>query len=260
MKKYPLRTEYFDSYATDFNKENYKKVKIGRDYSYSSERRKDRLFFFILYRVIMTPIAVLHTRLFSRTRIIGKDKLKKNCKGGFFLYGNHTSPIGDALAPGAVTLPICAHTVISSKNMSIPFLGNLLPALGAIPIPTDPRAARGFNEAVKKRINEGHAVVIYPEGHLWPFMKDLRPFGADVLSLQDRLNAPAFTMTRVYKKKKGSFYCELYIDGPFLPDRTLSAAKAREKLYREIRGAMEARCAQSDIEIIRYKKGNTENE
>ncbi|MBE6634857.1 MAG: 1-acyl-sn-glycerol-3-phosphate acyltransferase [Ruminococcaceae bacterium] len=259
-KKYPRRTEYFTDYKTDFDHKSYKAVKIGKDYPYLSDKRGDRLKFSLLYGWVMTPIALLHTYLFSRTKVIGRDKLKDYRGKGFFLYGNHTSPISDAFAPGAIAFPTSAHTVISSKNMSIPVLGRLLRPLGAIPLPTDPRAARGFTEAVKKRISERRAVVIYPEGHLWPFMKDLRPFGSELLSLPDKLGAAVFTMTRVYKKRGRSFRCELYIDGPFLPDRELCPKDSREKLYREVRCAMESRCSLSDIEIIEYKKENNKDE
>ncbi len=48
--------------------------------------------------------------------------------------------------------------------------------LGALPVPDSISEYKKFSKAYKKRISDGHPVVIYPEAHVWPYYTGIRPF------------------------------------------------------------------------------------
>lgn len=253
--KYPKDVRYYDSYDTDFDGRDFSARKIDGGHSYIHHSRLWKITSFLLYRVFATPFAFVYSKLVTKDKIFGKKKLRSALReGGAFLYSNHTSPVADAFAPSVMTFPKKCYVVISSKNYSLPVLGGCLDYLGALPLPTDMTAARNFAEAIKKRISEGAAVVIYPEAHVWPYCRLIRPFGSESFSYPVRFSAPAFAVTRVYKKTKFGHRSEIYIDGPFYPDENKSAKEAREELCRLVREAMLTRAELSDVEVIAYRK------
>ena len=254
MSKYPKKTEYFSSFSQDFDHGAFPEKKTDGNYNYEKSSFSFRVLRFFLYRIIATPAALIYTRIILRDKVYGKEKLRKFKKQGYFIYANHTRAAADAFSPNTAIFPKRGHIIVSSKNLSIPVLGRLIPYLGAIPIPTERSAVRNFSRAIENKIKSSDAVIIYPEAHLWPFMKDLRPFDASSFIYPIRTAAPVFTLTRTYKKTKRGYRCELYIDGPFFPDASLCPGQAKEKLLEEVRSSMEHRCALSDIEVIRYEK------
>ena len=249
-----MRVCQYESFAEDFDGEDFRERKIDKNYKYIHDNIFYKIYAKLLYRPIFTPIGLFYSRFIARERFYGREKLKEFRGKGKFVYANHTQAIGDAFSPHALTIPECAYTIISSKNFNLPVLGRLLPALGGLPLPTEISAARNFSAAVKKRIGEGRAVVIFPEGHLWPYCSFLRPFSDGSFDYPVRLDCPAFAMTRVFVMRGGRIGSDIYVDGPFFPDRELSAKDAREKLASEIREAMEKRLALCEVEVVRYEK------
>jgi hypothetical protein len=59
----------------------------------------------------------------------------------------------------------------------MPYLGRVTPYMRGLPLPDDMAATRNFTSAIEKRIDEGAAVFIYPEAHIWPYYTGIRPFG-----------------------------------------------------------------------------------
>lgn len=254
MKKYPIKTEYYDRFDCDFDGGSFKERRIDESYKYEEKGFFYKTVRFLVYRVVIAPIALLHTFVLSKNSFHGKELLKPYKRTGYFVYSNHTDPIGDAFMPNALLYPKRASIVVSAKNFEIPVIGRFLKHLGAIPVPNDRSAAIGFSREIKRRIEDGGAVVIYPEAHLWPYSTMLRPFDNASFSYPVRLDTPVFTLTRTYKKTKRSYRCVIYIDGPFFPDESLSHGEAKERLFRETRAVMEARCALSDIDIVKYEE------
>ncbi len=259
MKSYPIKTEYFTDYDCDFDGGELEAKKIDKTYKYVYSGARYKLLRAFLYRGIATPLAFIWSKLIKREKFIGREKLKEYEGRGFFVYCNHTQAASDAFSPNLFVFPKIGDIVISSKNMALPVLGRLLPYLGGIPVPTSIGALKNFSEAIHSEIEAKRAVIIYPEAHLWPYMKDLRPFAATSFTYPVRLGAPSFALTRVYRRTRSGYRCYLYLDGPFFPDDSLPTREAAEKLLCEIREAMEERCRTSDIEIIRYVKKESKN-
>lgn len=230
-----------------------KPVRIGREYRYIRRGAFHSVLHFIHYRLFATPLAFLYRIFIGREKFIGKEKLK-SVAGGFFVYSNHTKTAADAFIPNLAVFPRRGYTVVSSKNLSVPVFGKALYYYGALPVPTELSALGNFKSAIGERIAEGGAVIIYPEAHLWRYAVMLRPFGDESFTYPAELRAPSFSFTRVYKRRGRGVRCEIYVDGPFYPDESLSLRGARAALAQMIRAVMEERCALSDVEVIHYER------
>ena len=98
-----------------------------------------------------------------------------------------------------------------------------------------------FTDALNYHINKGHRVLIYPEAHIWPYYNDIRHFKSVSFKYPVDDNAPIFTATTTFKKRKGCRKPKpiIYIDGPFFPDETLPY---RERVNDLAERAYEAMC------------------
>jgi hypothetical protein len=136
----------------------------------------------------------------------------------------------------------------------MPYLGRVTPYMGGLPLPDDMAATRNFTAAIEKRIDEGAAVFIYPEAHIWPYYTKIRPFGDASFSYPIKQNTPVFCFTNTYQKKGKSEHPQIvtYIDGPFYPDKSLPLRKQRRVLRTEVYMAMCERAKKSNVEWIKY--------
>lgn len=204
------------------------------------------------------PVALACGRIYLwarlRWHVKGRTALGERKGGGFMLYCNHTQPVGDPFAPALAVRPVRTYVIASPSNLGIPFLGRLLPTLGALPIPDTIAGMRAFREAIAQRLAEGAAVVVYPEAHVWPYATMIRPFPAASFAFAVDNHVPAFCMTTTYHRRRhGSKPRAIaYLDGPFWPRAGVSRRQAREELRDQVHAAMEARARQSTYEYVRY--------
>ena len=250
-EKYPRRIVYYDAYTDDFEAEADGARAVDSNYRYIRNSVFFKAMSFVAHNIIAPPFAFGYSRLFLREKYIGKHKLKG--QGGYVIYANHAEPVGDALCPHTVTFPKKTYTVVHPDNVALPVIGKLIPYLGAIPTPIGLRGARHFSECIKTRLDEGSAIVIFPEAHVWKKYTGIRPFSEASFEFPVKYSCPAFSFTRTYRRMPLFGYrCCIYIDGPFYQDESLPRASARAKLMDEIHTVMSERSRLSDVEIIRY--------
>ncbi|MBQ8235876.1 MAG: hypothetical protein IJZ37_04235, partial [Clostridia bacterium] len=120
---------------------------IDGNYNYCRNSFLAKISRFFCYRLIAAPLAFLYTKCSFHHKIIGKEKLRAVKEGGYFLYGNHTQDIADALIPSMLTLPKASYVIVHPNNVSMPILGKITPYLGALPLPDDLTAYRNFIKA-----------------------------------------------------------------------------------------------------------------
>ncbi len=250
---------YEDEHNDEFSVAKITPKKIDGSYRYDRNSFFKKLTRFFWYRVVFTPIAWCYAKLVFHHKTVGKECLKPYKKQGYFLYGNHTQDIGDAFLPNAMDVGKTHDFIVHPNNVSMPFLGRLTPALGALPLPDDLQAYRHFSCEIETRIQKGHAVVIYPEAHIWPFYTKIRPFPDTSFQYPIKLGTPAFCFTNTYQKRKHSKKPRIvtYVDGPFFPDPALSLRQQRADLRNRIHTQMCRRAEASDVFWITYLKKET---
>ncbi len=210
---------------------------------------------FVVYRLIMTPVAFLFCKLRYGHRVVGKEKLKKAKQTGCFVYANHTLMVGDAFLPSVVLFPKKTYVVVNPENLSTPGTRNFLLMSGAIPTPTTHKAFPRFRETLEKRTVERSAVVIYPEAHVWPYFAGIRAFSDTSFAFPVRFGEPVFCFTNVFTKRRGTKVPRVtsYVDGPFYPDPDLPPKEQAAALRLAVYNAMTERAKQTTYTPILYR-------
>ena len=190
---------------------------IDEKYKYLHKNIFWNLAHFLVQNVLSVPIKVLYAKLKFRIKYIGKEKLKKYKKEGYFVYANHTQVFADTFLTSNVIYPKRNYLIVNPENVSMKFLGNFVQMFGAIPIPTGRDGMKNFLTAIKYHIQKGHSITIYPEAHIWPYYTKIRPFKSVSFKYPIELDKPVFCITNTYQKRgKNKVKITSYIDGPFL--------------------------------------------
>lgn len=251
------QTVYYNGEDDDFEGDGIKAIKIDDSYKYIHDNLIWKFVSFILYRLIATPIAYIYVKFKYNLKIVNKEVLKKYKKQGYFMYANHTQVMGDAFIPSIVNFPKKVQVVVHPNNVSIPFWGNIIKFLGALPIPNDVASGRNFISAISSYLRKNNVIMIYPEAHVWSYYTKIRNFSSSTFKYPIKENMPTFAMTITYKKRKfGAPRIIAYIDGPFFAKDGFNIKEKQEDLKTKVYDTMKKRALNNDVEYIKYKPKN----
>lgn len=211
----------------------------------------------IFLNSLLWPFKFLFLKFKFRIKYVGKEKIKKFKKTGYFIYVNHTQPFADTFIPSVPIFPKRNYFIVNPENVSMKFLGNFVSLLGAIPIPTNRDGMENFLDCIKSTIKKNNSITIYPEAHIWPYYTKIRPFKTVSFKYPIQLEKPVFCMTNTYQKrgrKKDKIKMVTYIDGPFYQNRSLSPQDQKKELRDIVYNCMVERSQKSNIDKIRYIK------
>ena len=246
---------YYKEFTDDFEVTAQQDFKLPPDYKWVKTDFVSRLKSALIYSIAIIFSSV-YCPLFLHMKVKGRENLK-GVKGGFFIYGNHTQPLGDVFIPALAVLPKRIYTVVSPANYGIPVIGKILPYLGALPIDDTVKGFKELSKAMEQRLTHNHPVVIYPEAHVWEYCTMIRPFKSTSFKFPVKFNSPSFALTVTYQKSR--FFKKpkmtVYLDGPFYGEGETAKEKA-ENLHQKIYTTMCNRSKQSDYEYIAYRKEN----
>lgn len=210
----------------------------------------------VVARHLASAFGWFYSRIILHVRVIGKEKLQA-VNGGYFVYANHTQPIGDAFIPLTIYPVMKFYAIAGQANWGIPFIGKYLLPYGGLPVGNDIKQAAKLLQAIKTVIRDKKGVVvIYPESHVWPYYTKIRPFPTTSMHFPIQLNAPSFTATSTYQHSK--FFkrpkMTIYIDGPFYSDQGLSKKEAQAQLHDEIWKSLSNRAKLSNYSYYNYEE------
>lgn len=254
------KINYYETYEEDFVQSKDQNYKLPDDYQWIHHSILYKIGSKILYGIAYV-ISYFYCKFFLHVKIENKQLLKKYKKQGYFLYANHTQPVGDAFSPAHMVAGKRIYVIASSSNLKVKIIGKFLPILGILPIPDSKHKMKEFLKAVKQRIEEKQCIVIYPEAHVWPYYTKIRPFSSTSFKFPVEMNSPSFCATTTYHKRKWGKKpgITIYIDGPFIPDQNLSKKEKQEELSTKIYQCIKNRSKKSDYEYITYKKKQEES-
>ena len=196
---YYYENELEDDFATMENIEN---VYVDRNYKYIHKNPLWNITAILVQNVFSMPVKYLYAKLKFNLKFIGKEKLKKAKKKGYFMYANHTQIFADTFIPSLANYPKRNFFIVNPANISMPGLKLLVRLLGAYPIPAEIKAFKNFFYAIEKTIKDKHSITIYPEAHIWPYYTKIRNFKSVSFKYPVELNAEAFCITNTYQKNK----------------------------------------------------------
>ena len=248
-----IETRYYSSFTDDFEESANQNFKLPEDYKWVREDIVSKLLSGFIYGLAVI-FGGLYCKCFLHMKVRGRKNLK-GVKGGFFIYGNHTQPVGDVFIPALCVCPKRIYTVVSTANYGIPFIGKILPFLGALPIVDSLHGIKELNRAIEHRLTKGHPIVIYPEAHVWEYYTDIRQFPDTSFKFPVKLNKPTFAMTVTYKKSRifKRPIMEVFLDGPFYPQGNTVKARTAN-LHHQVYSAMCNRKENSNYAYIEYRE------
>lgn len=250
-----VETRYYKSFADDFVRSKKQSYRLPESFVWIHTNLFWRVTAQCLY-LLFKYFALLYCRFILHVRMRNRSVLQQSRNAGYFLYANHTQPMGDAFMPVRVLSPKRAYIVASPANLGIPLLGPILPLIGALPLPDSIGGIKKLYDAIHTRIAQKSCVVFYPEAHVWPWYTGIRPFPADSFGFPVEFDAPSYCMTVTYQKRNRLRRpgITIYLDGPFYPERALPKRKQKEKLCEDICRCMERNSLNSTYSYIRYRK------
>ncbi|MBR6071710.1 MAG: hypothetical protein IKP77_02615 [Acholeplasmatales bacterium] len=228
-------TYYYESYKDDFAvTKNLKYDLIDKKYKYEPNIIF-RFFSFILYFIIAKPLIWLIMKMVYGLRIKNKKVLKECRNNGFYIYGNHTNYMPDAYVPNLLRWRR-NYIIVGGQTASINGVKTIIKALGARPLGDTIEAKKNLFRFMKNSINKKKSITIYPEAHIWPYYTSVRPFDSINMKYQVLLNAPSYSISYCYSKRKIRKIPRItvYVDGPFYPDLSLDTKLRQEKLASDI--------------------------
>jgi 1-acyl-sn-glycerol-3-phosphate acyltransferase len=259
MKEHEMsKTVYYtDPLNDEFSGIAPKNFYIPKDYVYIHKNLFYRFVTFIVYRLIMTPIAFFHNKLALHQKFANKKVLKVCKKQGYFIYGNHTQQMGGAYTPNMMCFPKKVYVIVSPDNLAVKGLKTILEMSGALPLPSTLEGMGKMMEAMEKRLVQNHVICIYPEAHIWPYCTEIRPFKSVSFKYPARYNAPVYAFTDTYKKRRFGSKPRIvtFVDGPFYPDASLPLNEQAQRLRDQVYEAMVKRAKEeSTYCLIKYVK------
>ncbi len=231
---------YSDELNDDFANNGITKKPIDENFKYYDDSRWGRFCKFFICKIIAAPLIWAYLRLIARVSYKNKKAMRGYKKRACFIYGNHTGFVCDAFNPTYLAFPRSADVVVNSDTTSIKGLTGVVMELGAMPIPDDFHLMPKFIDAMDYAVKKRHWIAIYPEAHIWPYYTKVRPFKSVSFRYPVKYDAPVFSYTMTFKKRKISKKPKrvVYIEGPFFPDKSLPLKQAAEKLRCEVYAAM----------------------
>lgn len=245
-----MNIRYYNTYEDDFVNSNNQNYKLDNNYKWI----KKGLFYKIISFIIYIPFLIygfIYTKFILKVKFKNK-KILKNYKN-YFIYSNHTLPMGDAFNPYIALFPNKPYIIVSPSNLGIPFIGKLLPFLGALPIPESIKQMKIFIDSINT-ISKKSPIVIYPEAHVWPYCTFIRDFKSTSFEFPINNNIPVFTMTTTYQKGKKKPKITIYFDGPFYADDLNSKKEKIKNLHDKVYNSMVQNSKWSNYDYYIYKK------
>lgn len=233
---------YHDPIHDDFAGTKIKTKTIQNDFKFIHKNFFWNACSLALYYLLAFPVIWFFMRVILGVKVKYADKKAlKKLSNRYFLYGNHTG-IVDAYIPSLITFPHRNKIVVSPDVVSIKGLSNIVQMLGAIPVPDTPTGLKNFSHALAYYHQKGHAIVIYPEAHIWPFYNQIRPFVDTSFTYPVKLEAPVVAFVTAFTKPKLKFkkaQRTIYVSAPFYPDPTLSPREAKQDLRNRVHAWMQ---------------------
>ena len=243
---------YYEDFDSDVVTSKNQDFKLKKNYKWVHHNIFYKISSYLLYYIFLF-ISFIYVKLILHVKIVNKKVLsgKKN----YFLFINHTQEVGDAFIPALITLPKRPYFIVNKANLGIPFLGKLLPMLGAIVVPEDLHNFKYFKEAINN-YEKNHPIVVYPEGHVWPYYTKIRSFKKGGFQLAIDENSEIYSATVTYQKRKYSKKPRIviYIEGGYQVNNLLTKKEKVNDIINKVRNSMIINSGKSNVEYVTYKK------
>ena len=248
-----LRNTHFDEHYQYLEKGIWHKIK--------------RAALVVLLNLVAFPVVSFRHGLKIHGREILK-KYKKEFKDGAITISNHVF-MWDYICIMKAIRPRLEYLPGWKTNFEGPN-GPLIRWVGGIPVPTDNRHAMAkFQRAIEEVLKNKKWLHFFPEGSMWFYYPDIRPFKKAVFKYAVKYDKPVIPFAFSFRPRTGIYkffgkapLVDLHIGEPLYPDTSLSVLEATEKLHAEAYHIIQEMCGihpgdptyNMDQKIANYKK------
>lgn len=198
----------------------------------------NRVVLWLALNLVAFPVCSLRHGL----KIYGRKNLKKHkkeFKEGAITIANHVF-MWDYLCVLKAIRPHLQYHPGWKTNFEGPN-GPLIRWVGGIPVPTDNiRAMAKFQKAIGQVLEAKKWLHFFPEGSMWFYYPDVRPFKKAIFKYAVRHDKPVIPIGLSFRERKGIFKLfgkapcvDLHVGEPLYVDKALSQAEAIDKLHAE---------------------------
>lgn len=110
---------YEDELNDEFSSAKITPRKIDEKYKYIHKNPVWDFCSILLQNVLSMPIKILYSKLKFKIKYVGKEKLKKYKKEGYFIYVNHTQEFADTFIPSLPIYPKRNFFIVNPENISM---------------------------------------------------------------------------------------------------------------------------------------------
>ena len=194
-----------------------------------------------LYKIVGALFSVI-CFIFQGLKIEGKENIKKIEGTGAVTVMNHVNVIDCVWMSLIFRRKRRVYAVSLESNFQIPLVREIIKALSAVPMSSDPNRLKEMMRAMEEALGEGNIVHMYPEGVLIPYYDGpLRKFKSGAFYLAVKTGCPVLPMAVKYRKKTGLWKLKRK---PCITLKILepveSKGKTQTELMQECRSFMEA--------------------
>lgn len=250
---------YYKSFDEDVQNLSFtSRIEINDDFKYENNNIFYRFFSFILYWVIAKPILALACKI-RGISIKNRKYLKELRNTGYFVYGNHISNF-DAISVNTLgILNRKVYLVAYSDALSIPCVKFIARGLGMIPLGNTMKSQINMMKYMEKLIRKKKCILIYPEGHEWPYFTSIRPFKEGAFHYPSKFNVPILPFVQIVKERKVFKNCkpklEIRFLKPIYPKENFSIKENKEYLMSECFKEMNEEISKfKQVEFYKYIK------
>lgn len=209
-----------------------------RYYNHSFSYKQARLGLWLLLHIIVFPLC----RLLHGLKIYGRKNIRKNrklLKNGAVTICNHVF-MWDYICVMRAVRPHLEYMIAWKTNFEGPNR-NFIKWVGGVPVPTESvRAMAAFSKSIDQILDDGCWLHCYPEGSMWYYYPDIRPFKKGVFKYAVKHNKPVIPIGLSFRERKGLYKLfgktpcvDMHIGEPIMPDVTIPYSEGTLKLQKE---------------------------
>jgi len=245
---------YSDTSKDDFSGTHIRSRIIDENFRFLHRSPLWKAVSFFLYYFFAIPLVFIIDKGWYGIRFENRKALKQ-CRGSFFLYGNHTQGLADATCPALLSFPRRAWVIAGADAVSIKGIGWLVQMLGGLILHNVPSGKCAFRDAVSEICKTNGSITVYPEAHIWPYYTGIREFSPASFVYPVRSGRPVAAVVTTYRKRLLKFLppaITVYVSDLFYPDNLPDEHGAMTRLHDQVYAFMCDKARNNEVEYIRY--------
>lgn len=177
------------------------KLKLDENYVYVTKNLGLR-FLYCFTMFIGMPFVYLAFKIRWRFRVIDMQNMKLIHKKAAVTVANHVHNL-DSFMLTYPFYPNSAYVVALKHNFEAFVIGGLVRVIRGVPLPEDMKNFTRFSMQMNQMLQHTNKrLLIYPEGEILPYSRELRPFKKGAFYFAVKNDVPIMPMVFVFPKKK----------------------------------------------------------